>query len=279
LIDHDISNAVLVWWATLAAIGVVGIMFWTITALGFARRYRLAEPTLRNARQVQLILAAVYAFGCAFRAILPRADVQRICLYDSWLSSVFVGRSVATVAEICFVIQWALILREAARNDGARVAAVTSRVLVPMIVVAEICSWYAVVTTNFIGNIVEQSLWTFSVGLLTISLGTLLRQYRGRLRALVGAWTVTGVGFVIFMTHVDLPMYTSRWIQDELTHRQYLSFSTGLIDLATRWTVTFDWGEWKDEMAWMTLYFSAGVWASISLVYTPHLARSVRKPP
>ncbi len=43
-----------------------------------------------------LLLCAAYVFGCAFRSVLPRADVQRICLFDTWLSSVVVGRSVAT---------------------------------------------------------------------------------------------------------------------------------------------------------------------------------------
>ncbi len=60
--------------------------------------------------ELMLLLCAAYVFGCAFRSFLPRADVQRICLFDTWLSSVVVGRSVATVAEICFAAQWAIIL-------------------------------------------------------------------------------------------------------------------------------------------------------------------------
>src|ERR1700704_1918523 len=43
---------------------------------------------------LMLALSATYVFGCAFRSFLPRADVQRICLFDTWLSSVVVGRSV-----------------------------------------------------------------------------------------------------------------------------------------------------------------------------------------
>ena len=49
---------------------------------------------------LMLLFCAGYVFGCAFRSFLPRADVQRICLFDTWLSSVFVGRTVATVAEL-----------------------------------------------------------------------------------------------------------------------------------------------------------------------------------
>ncbi len=62
-----------------------------------------------------LVLCAAYVFGCAFRSFLPRADVQRICLFDHWTSSVAVGRSVATIAEVCFVAQWAIMLDSSAR--------------------------------------------------------------------------------------------------------------------------------------------------------------------
>ena len=39
----------------------------------------------------------------------------------------------------------------------------------------------------------------------------------------------------------------------------------GLRDVSTRWIVTHDLAEWKDEIAWMSLYFSAAVWASLAL--------------
>ena len=65
------------------------------------------NPALVSQRAVQrlprwalLLFCAAYVFGCAFRSFLPRADVQRICLFDTWLSSAFIGRSVATVAEV-----------------------------------------------------------------------------------------------------------------------------------------------------------------------------------
>ena len=39
----------------------------------------------------------------------------------------------------------------------------------------------------------------------------------------------------------------------------------GLRDVSTRWVVTHDLTEWKDEIPWMSLYFSAAVWASLAL--------------
>ena len=39
----------------------------------------------------------------------------------------------------------------------------------------------------------------------------------------------------------------------------------GLRDVSTRWVVTHDLTQWKSEIAWMSLYFSAAVWASLAL--------------
>ena len=100
--------------------GVVGV-----PARGEQRQHRamaFAAPSLPEADagvraglfriEMMVLLCAAYVFGCAFRSILPRADVQRIALFDTWLSSVMVGRTVATIAEVCFVIQWAIVLRQ-----------------------------------------------------------------------------------------------------------------------------------------------------------------------
>ena len=99
---------------------------------------------------LMLLLCAAYVFGCAFRSFLPRADVQRICLFDTWLSSVVVGRSVATVAEICFAAQWAIILHQLGTMTGADTTVNAAWVIVPLILIAECFSWYAVLTTNYL---------------------------------------------------------------------------------------------------------------------------------
>lgn len=88
--------------------------------------------------------------------------MQRICLFDTWLSSVLVGRSVATVAELCFAIQWAIVLRELAKITHSDTAKNISKLVVPLIASAECCSWYAVVSTNFLGNVLENALWTIA---------------------------------------------------------------------------------------------------------------------
>src|ERR1700737_3772173 len=109
--------------------------------------------------ELMLLLCAAYVFGCAFRSFLPRADVQRICLFDTWLSSVVAGRSVATGADVCFAAQWAIILHQLGTMTGADTTLNAASVIVPLIIIAECFSWYAVLTTNYLGNAIENSIW------------------------------------------------------------------------------------------------------------------------
>src|SRR5262245_65143478 len=85
-------------------------------------------------------------------------DVPRYCLHETWISRIFVGRSVATVAELAFVAQWALLLREAGAIRAARA-------VVLLIAAAEILSWLAVLTTNELFHAAENSLWALSAAL------------------------------------------------------------------------------------------------------------------
>ena len=78
-------------------------------------------------------LAAGYVLGCGWRSFLPVFDVPRIVMVDSFWSSVIVGRSVATVAELCFAAQWALLLRAASRATGSTHGLRLSRLVLPLI--------------------------------------------------------------------------------------------------------------------------------------------------
>jgi hypothetical protein len=98
------SNPLAWWWSLLTLVSGANIAIW------FALYHQFHEQpagavTSPPGLELMLLLCAAYVFGCAFRSLLPRADVQRICLFDTWLSSVVVGRSVATVAEVCFAAQ------------------------------------------------------------------------------------------------------------------------------------------------------------------------------
>jgi hypothetical protein len=225
----------------------------------------------------QLLLSAVYVLGCAFRSAVPRADVQRFGLFDSWASCVFVGRSVATAAELCFVAQWALLLYYAAHDARGRVALRLAWAVVPLIGIAELCSWYGVLTTSYIGNAVEESIWALTATLVVVSFLTLWPHCSRAYRPFLAAGVGIGLAYVLFMCTVDVPMYVTRWLADEASGRQYLSLSQGLADVQSRWVVTLGWDAWRAEMPWMSLYFSVGVWCSIGMVHAPWVGVGGRK--
>lgn len=275
------SNSVVsLWWALLTLVSAANIIFWLLL---YRQYHAQAESPAGHAETgAMLLLSAGYVFGCAFRSVLPRADVQRICLVDHWLSSVFVGRTVATVAEICFAAQWAIILGQLGDVAGAETAVNAARVIVPLIIIAEICSWYAVLTTNFLGNAIENSIWAVVFLIIGIGLGRLLPEFTGTVRWLLISGIVGIACYLAFLVVIDVPMYVKRWRAEHAAGTPRLGLMQGVRDASTRWTVTHDLAHWKDEITWMSLYFSAAVWASLALCavssFDVHLAH-YRSPP
>jgi hypothetical protein len=269
---ETLHTGVWVWWAFLAVVSVLNLGLWAYSARLFMRRRKLPGFAWSATRWPHLALSFVYVVVCGFRSLLPRADVQRIVLYDSWLSSVFVGRSVATIAELCFAAQWALLLHELARGQRQRFGMQVARVVLPVIALAEVCSWYAVLSTNYLGNTLEQSLWTGTVALVALALVPMARNATPELKRFLYAGIVASGAFVAFMCAVDVRMYFMRFLEDEAQGRPYLAVADGLRDVSTRWVVTHAWADWHQEIAWMSLYFSVAVWISIALVHTPRAA-------
>jgi hypothetical protein len=267
------TNAVLLWWFLLCVVSAFNVLALSYSARLLRQKQGQLAAEVYASRRLQLLLSAGYVLGCAYRSALPVFDVQRICLFDSWLSSVVVGRSVATVAELCFVTQWALLMREVSqvtRSSHARIAALS---VLPLIAVAEVCSWYSVLTTSNIGHVVEESLWGVAAALLVANLLSLWPSANARLRRLLLAMCLTGSAYVAYMFLVDVPMYWARWVADEAGGRHYLTLSAGLQDTSGRWVVSQQWQTWKSEVVWMSLYFSVAVWLSIAFIHAPALQR------
>ena len=78
------SNPLAIWWSFLILVSAGNLAL----LLNLHSQYRrTGSPRRAGARAVEprLLLCAAYVIGCAFRSILPRADVQRICLFVTWL--------------------------------------------------------------------------------------------------------------------------------------------------------------------------------------------------
>jgi hypothetical protein len=256
------SNPVSWWWGTLTLVSGINVAAWVLMYREFHDAGTLGRVP---GMEIMLLLSGAYVFGCAFRSLLPRADVQRICLFDTWLSSVAVGRSVATVAEVCFAAQWTMILLQLGTISGAETAVNAAWAIVPLILIAEGFSWYAVVTTKYLYNAVENSIWAIAFFIAGVGLCRLLPEFDGAVRVALAVAVVGIVFYLAFLMTVDVPMYLKRWRADLAGGNKILRPLEGLRDVSTRWIVTHDISEWREEIAWMSLYFSGAVWASLAL--------------
>ncbi len=265
--DGATSRAVARWHALLRANTVLSLALWALSALAVTRAGAPLDHETDFACPMQLLLSAGYVFACAFRSWLPVYDIPRIVIVDSRLSSVIVGRSVATVGELCFAAQWALILHAMAQLSHSIFAQAASLAIVPLIMLAEVFSWYAVLTTAQRGHVIENSIWGASAALVVVSMLAIGPHRIADLYSPMIACCVGAAAYVVFIFWFDVPMYWSRWLADQASGRQYLSLAQGLVDVCRRRVVSSRWEDWKGEALWMALYFTFGVWSSIFIVY------------
>jgi hypothetical protein len=263
------SDPVRVWWWGLCGAALVNVVLWTLSARSVAAGKPGLDRDLYANRRLLLWLSAAYVLGCAFRSFHPMIDAPRLCLHDAWLARVAVARSVATIAEICFVMQWAVLLREANAAVRHPFAAVVGRTLVPLIVLAEVASWLAVLTTNNVFHALENSLWTLAAALTIAACATLRSLLDDQGRRFMNAAIACGGLYIVFMITVDVPMYVSRWLEGLTDGRASLTLLEGFREIAERCRVSRDWTVWREDAIWLTLYFTAAVWLSILLPHVP----------
>jgi hypothetical protein len=262
-VSFDRYNPLAIWWGFLSFVSATNIVVW------FLLYRELHQPPAGGSglfgMELMFLFCAAYVFGCAFRSFLPRADVQRICLFDTWWSCVAIGRSVATFAELSFAAQWAIVLYKLGTMTGSGFAVSVAYVIVPMIAVAQCLSWYGVLTRNYLANAIENSLWAVSFFLIGLALLMLMLDFEGPVRIALAVAIAGIAGFLAFLITVDVPMYLNRWRTGHAGGGRFMGVLEGLRDVSTRWTVTHNPLHWKGEMAWMSLYFSGAVWASLAL--------------
>src|SRR5262245_29754836 len=254
------DNPILWWWSFLFLVSAGNLVLWVVIA---REVHGLSDGYVAQ----QLLLSGIFAAACAFRSILPRVDLERQCLWNSPLSSIFVGRSVATVAELCFAGQCALLISKLSALTGNTSLQVVGWSIVPLVLLAQLSCWYAVISLNHLGHAIEEILWSALVFLEALSLGLTLGQMPADSRILSRFGMVACAGAALLMLAVDVPMYLARWRHARSSGVHYLSLMEGLRDAVQRRRVAHRWSEWRPEVPWMTLYFSVGVWLSLCLVF------------
>lgn len=245
-----------IWLGSIAALAALNIGLW----IWIARAASLHTPYA----QAQLLLSGIYVFVCGFRSLFPRVDLERVCVWDSWLSAISLGRTAATVAELCFALQCVLFVQRLAEISDTPLLTVGAQAFMPMVIVAEVLCWYSVLSLNHIGHAIEESLWALLMLILAGSLGIAAFATHGPLSLmLLGGFLVYGVGGALTFAF-DVRMYVRRWRLK--TAEVYLPLATGLRDSHSRRHPTLAWEVWREEAPWMTLYFSIGVWSSLAMV-------------
>ena len=247
-----------VWWVGLCAAAVLNAALWVLSFRAFRRKSLPAE--ILESRKALLLLSLVYAAGCAFRSLLPMIDVERYCLHDPWIARIFVGRSVATIAELAFAAQWAILMKEAGAVRAARA-------VLPLIAAAEVLSWLAVLTRNELFHAAENTVWPLTAILAVAFLATRwpFEGERGRM-VILGA-VGSAAAYVAFMAAYVVPMYLARWQPGA----EHLSLGAGLAEVLRPCTVVRDWSLWWQDAAWLTPYFTICVWMSVALAHAPDL--------
>ena len=119
----------------------------------------------RDPAKVEAIVAAmsavsgVYVLVCAYRSVLPRVDLERLVVVDTHLSSIFLGRAAATVAEICFALQLGLLVHQLGVHANLPWVQTAAWAVPVFMVVAQGFCWHSVLTLNHITQAVESLLW------------------------------------------------------------------------------------------------------------------------
>src|SRR5262245_45993364 len=248
------------WLQLICAISIGNIVLWNLAAWELWWESDVYQFT-------QLVLSGLFVAACAFRSFLPRVDLERMCLWDSPLSSVVVGRTVATIAELCFAWQCVLLLFKLSEQTGSSLIGAIGIAVLPIIVVAELACWFAVATLNNIGHAVEELLWSIMVALVGVCLVIYWRHTAEALPTWVPIGLIACAGTAALILMVDIPLYITRWRIGKRAGLRYLRFVEGLKDAVVRRRITHAREDWRNEVLWMSLYFSAGVWVSLGMIF------------
>ena len=274
------------WWLLLSTIAIINIGIWMFSYLKLTSHddtssSDVSHQTSHNNRneahpyqRYHLFLSGIYVFVCAYRSFLPRIDLERYCLFDTRLSSIFLGRLSATIAEVSFSAQIALYLYHVGEVYGHPLTQWLALGLIPLIVIAQCFCWCGVVTLNHLYHAIEESIWAISSLFIGMAMAALaIYQPHSCLRVGV-AGTICCLLFFLFMVIVDVPMYVRRWklgkqnmMQSKEKKRIYMNMVEGSFDSIERRVVTKSWKVWKEETVWLTLYFSTAVWLSLLLIH------------
>lgn len=247
-----------IWWRFLCITAGINILVWLAAFL--------VHLDVQGFSYAQPVLSGIYVLVCAFRSFYPRIDLERYCLFDTPLSSVALGRACATVAEIAFSLQCALLLHDLGMLLESSIIIFVAYLIVPIIIFAQLSCWYATLTLNHFWHGIEEIAWVVMVTLAAGCFYTGLITLDGVYKVITAIGLISCIGSAYIMLFLDIPMYLSRTRKRLKKGKGYLRVEEGVNDALTRRVQTSSWKVWKKEALWITPYFTFGVWMSIGMM-------------
>jgi len=160
-IQASLDHHTFLWWTFLSLIALANMAVWVWSYLTIDTTGAASCPAHHPYQRHHLHLSGVYVFVCAYRSFWPRIDLERYCLFDTFASSVALGRSAATVAEVSFAAQIALWLYHVGAIHGHAHLQHLALGLVPAIATAQVSFGkgrrYAHDNIMYIGNLTYYS--------------------------------------------------------------------------------------------------------------------------
>ena len=239
--SRDADQKTLRWWRLLSGIALFNLVAWGATAY-------LVDSSSEDVQR-QLLLSGLYTAVCAFRSFLPRIDLERTVLVDSVFSSVALGRSAATVAEVSFALQVGLFVAEVGDRSGHPRFDVVGVIIVVLLSTAQLFCWSSVITLSHLGHAIEESLWAIAFAIVGACLFIAAPQLDGIWHAVAVVGVAGAVAYVGFMVVIDVPMYLRRWRKSRAAGEPRLGLWAGLTDAAKRRHPTKAWSVWRSDRA------------------------------
>lgn len=273
-----------------------------IILLVVLKRYPVARIPPTWEVRARRVAAIVFTIVCAYRSILPRVDVTRLCFFDTPLNWIIFGRTAATIAELCWALQMALFVRRLGVAVGpkpmgtgdftakrVKQSARAGAAVFGMACFAECWSWGNLITESNLFAVVEQGLWSalfLTTGIATA--GLLRPRATSVMTGTVGGqppprsfvlFAILVLGMGIEQGYEAFDLYLLRYIADQKNHTHYQPFVPGIKRLAECAVVTKNMDEWFSDAGWMLGYFSIGVWSSIWLAVAHFPAHAYHSKP
>lgn len=241
--------------------------WWNILCTGIVVNIVLLVKceAITNHEKRQKVLSSLFILSNTIRSVFPRIDVERICYFDSILSTTIVGRSLATGAEIALSLQIATNLLHIMKDSTVR--SFLPYILPPAICIAQILCWIGVLTTNQLFHVFEESIWAVFFAmliplLLQLSRSTASTETKNKL---LGC-TILATIYVIYMVYIDIPMYYGRYAENKKLNIPYLSLTEGIYDVASCKRITKSYEVWQEDSVWMIGYFVFGSLISVGMI-------------